>query len=198
MRWFVPVLTALVVIAAMFWFASAPEATLCEPPDVHLGELEGFRAERQSGTEIESSMLPKDTQIERMVYTAPDGNWYVVTQVVGGRDKGSIHRPELCLPAQGFLMTSPRTLFLDGVSWRAITLAGKDGHDLGLAYTFYNQDGFRTSSHVRRIFRDVWDRSFFNRIDRWTMLTVYTSVHDDYRLSLFLTRLKGVVECSKK
>ena len=44
-----------------------------------------------------------------------------------------------------------------------------------MAYTFFNQDGLRTASHLRRIFADVWDRSIHNRIDRWVMVTVHVS-----------------------
>ena len=65
---------------------------------------------------------------------------------------------------------------------------------MGFAYTFFNQDGYRTSSHLRRIFRDVWDRSIRGRIDRWVMLTVYTSVSDETRLAAFLGKLKEVTD----
>ena len=64
---------------------------------------------------------------------------------------------------------------------------------MGFAYTFFNQDGYRTSSHLRRIFRDVWDRSMRGRIDRWVMLTVHSSVSDEARIVMFLDKLKGVV-----
>jgi hypothetical protein len=45
-----------------------------------------------------------------------------------------------------------------------------------------------------RILCDVWDRTVFNRIDRWVMITVNSSVADDDRLLAFLARLKGGVE----
>ena len=44
-----------------------------------------------------------------------------------------------------------------------------------LSYTFFNQNGLRTSSHARRIISDTWDRSVLNRIDRWVMVTVLAS-----------------------
>jgi hypothetical protein len=43
------------------------------------------------------------------------------------------------------------------------------------AYTFFNQEDFRTASHTRRIWRDVIDRSVLNRVDRWVMLTVHAA-----------------------
>ena len=64
---------------------------------------------------------------------------------------------------------------------------------MGFAYTFFNQDGCRTSSHLLRIFRDVWDRSIRGRIDRWVMVTVNASVADDFRMSRILGSLKGMM-----
>ena len=62
-----------------------------------------------------------------------------------------------------------------------------------VAYTFFNQAGFRTSSHLKRIFRDVWDRSILGRIDRWVMTEVTTSSDDERTLVEFLRNLEGVV-----
>ena len=113
--------------------------------------------------------------------------------MIGGKSKSSIHRPELCLPSQGFQMMNPRSLDAGGVAWHAVTLARGTLPPLGFAYTFFNQDGFRTSSHVRRILRDVFDRSFRARIDRWAMVTVNGSRADDASLGAFLAHLKEVI-----
>ena len=91
-------------------------------------------------------------------------------------------------------MAAPRTVDVGGVSWHLVTLARRDAPPLGFAYTFFNQTGFRTSSHVMRILCDVWDRSFHGRIDRWAMLTVNASTADDAVVTAFLAKLrKGVV-----
>ena len=186
--------TTVVVVWMMALLATTPATTLCEAPDVRLGEIAGYESQEFGPTEAERTMLPEDTQITKRVYTAQNGEWYQVSVVIGGSSKGSIHRPELCLPSQGFLMTNPRTLQAAGTEWRALTLAGGSGHDsIGFAYTFFNQEGYRTSSHVKRIFRDVCDRSFLNRIDRWVMVTVNASRWDDPGLTVFLSKLKEVV-----
>ena len=117
-----------------------------------------------------------------------------VSLIIGGRSKSSIHRPEMCLPSQGFQMTDPRDVQVGGVEWRLMTLARKTSAPLGFAYTFFNQDGFRTSSHLRRIMCDVCDRSLRRRIDRWAMVTVNSSTADYVRMANFLELLKGVVK----
>ena len=150
----------------------------------------------------ESTILPKDTRISKRVYRRPgDGVQFLVSVVVGGTSKSSIHRPELCMPAQGYAMSDPRTFTVAERPFHAIHLTGAGAPPSVLAYTFFNQSGVRTASHTRRIFIDTWDRSVRNRIDRWVMVTVNASVlfdplgfdlrHDADRLMLeeFLAHL---------
>ena len=121
----------------------------------------------------EKTLLPADTRTVKRAYIASDGTIFIATAVVGGVSKSSIHRPELCLPAQGFAMMPPRNVTIAGVDFRLIPLVtpGVCAGSGALAYTFFNQEGFRTSSHLRRILRDIWDRTVLNRVDRWVMLT---------------------------
>ena len=189
----IPVVAAALFVAAMIWQGLETEPVVCEAPDVHLAEISGFTSEALPASEAETTTLPSDTIIEKRMYKAEDGAWYAVTLVVGGHSKSSIHRPELCLPSQGFMMTNPRGCSVDGVDWHMLSLSRRDAQSLSFAYTFFNQDGFRTSSHVARIFRDVWDRSIKGRIDRWAMVTVNGSPDDERRMRAFLASLKKEV-----
>lgn len=190
----IPVLATLLVVAAMVWQGMGVDPVLCEAPSARLGEIAGFTSEPLEPSEVERTILPADTQFDKRLYTAPNGTWYQVSLVIGGKSKSSIHRPELCLPSQGFQMMNPRNLDAGGVTWHAVTLARGTLPPLGFAYTFFNQDGFRTSSHVRRILRDVFDRSFRARIDRWAMVTVNAARADDASLAAFLLQLRDVVK----
>lgn len=128
----------------------------------------------------EHTILPKDTQIIKRVYRRlSDGVQFLVSVIIGGTTKNSIHRPELCMPAQGYIMSDPRTFSVDGRPFHAIHLVGAGAPPSVLAYTFFNQAGVRTASHTRRIFIDTWDRSVHNRIDRWVMVTVNAAVPFD-------------------
>ena len=188
----IPLFAAVVTCITMAFQVTTPKTTVCEAPDVRLGEIEGFMSEKVEPSEAELTVLPSDTRIDKRRYTAPDGHWYQVAVVIGGTSKSSIHRPELCLPAQGFLMTAPYDIEAGGILWRAITLdGGNQRPSLGFAYTFFNQAGYRTSSHTARVFRDIWDRSILNRIDRWVMVTVNTSRSDRPGISAFLSKLRG-------
>ena len=185
----VPVVAAVVVVATMLWQGQESEPVVCEAPSVRLGEIAGFESEVVPPSEGELHTLPDDTIIDKRTYRAGDGSWYAVSLIIGGSSKSSIHRPELCLPSQGFQMTDPRTAEISGVDWHLLTLARGDAPCLAFAYTFFNQDGFRTSSHVLRIFRDVWDRSVNGRIDRWAMVTVNGFPADSLRTKAFLAQL---------
>ncbi len=186
----VPVLACVLIVPAMMYQASTPEVTVAEAPEVSLGEIAGFSSEVLEPSEAELNVLPKDTVIMKRRYEAANGEWMVVSLVVGGKSKSSIHRPELCLPAQGFAMVNPRTRSVGGREWRCIDLSSRDSPVFGFAYTFFNQEGFSTASHVSRIFRDILDRSVLNRIDRWVMVTVHASRGDEAGLTGLLSRLE--------
>jgi len=189
-RLVIPLAAAVMVVAVMIFQAQTVDPVLCEPPAVALPDLPGYAAEVLEPSEAELHVLPSDTRFDKRRYVAEDGTWHLVSAVIGGSSKSSIHRPELCLPAQGFQMRDPRTAEVEGVEWHLVTLARKDAASLGFAYTFYNQAGFRTSSHMKRIFRDVLDRSILGRIDRWIMVTVNSSTSDERVVSEFLSKLK--------
>ncbi len=66
----------------------------------------GGKMEKESLGELQD--LPKDTEILKRIYRSSDSLTYSVSVVLAGRSRGSIHRAELCLPAQGFVMLSAK------------------------------------------------------------------------------------------
>ncbi len=186
----IPILATALTVGVMAYQARTSEPVLAVAPVVSLGEMEGFRSQEMTPSEAELKVLPKDTQIVKRAYTAVDGSWYLVTAVIGGRSKSSIHRPELCLPSQGFQMVAPHTMQVEDRSWRVMRLESREAAPMGFVYTFFNQDGYSTSSHTRRIFRDILDRTFKNQIDRWVMITINATVATDEKLAAFIKKMK--------
>ena len=123
----------------------------------------------------ENVILPPDTQFRRRLYYSTSGAEFLVSVVIGGKTKSSIHRPELCMPAQGYLLGNPADFTVAGHPFHSVETAPPGGLPGTLVYTFFNQDGVRTASHVKRIIADVWDRTIHNRVDRWVMLTVHAN-----------------------
>lgn len=122
--------------------------------------------------------LPRDTEIVKRTYRSVDGLVYSASLVIGGHQRASIHRAELCLPAQGFVMQGADTLrfHLRGKTIRArrISAIRSGGAPFNLVYWFESRDR-ECCSHTERILVDVWDRSVHNRINRWIMLAVTVS-----------------------
>jgi len=123
-------------------------------------------------TLAERKVLPADTKIVKRLYRSPLGEAFLVSAVIGGASKSSLHRPELCLPAQGYLIRDARNLEAGGRPFHAIRLERAGMAPAVHAYTYFNQNGVRTASQIRRNFLDTWARSVSGRIDRWVMLTV--------------------------
>jgi EpsI family protein len=146
----------------------------------------------------ESTDLPKDTVILKRNYRAPDGFDCSVNVVIGGRNRSSIHRPELCLPAQGFAMLDAgrKSLKMAGrgpLTVRRIVMKKEGMSSRSLIYWFLSRER-ETCSHTRRILLDVWDRSVHNRINRWVMISVNVSSdlatpESEERLASFLSEL---------
>ena len=183
----------LAVVAMMVFQLRTVDPVYCDAPVVRLPDVAGFTSRPGEVSEAERQGLPADTEVIKRIYESSVGGWFQVTAVIGGRSRDSIHRPERCLPAQGFQMMSPRNAEIGGVEWHCVLLARREATSMGFAYTFFNQDGYSTGSHFLRIFNDVWDRSVRGRIDRWVMLTVFSSVSDEVRFTAFLDNLKGVI-----
>lgn len=52
----------------------------------------------------ETNWLPKDTTFGRRRYTARDRFWMDISVVLMGKDRTSIHRPQICLTGQGWVI----------------------------------------------------------------------------------------------
>jgi hypothetical protein len=60
-----------------------------------------YRSEPLFVTQVEFDMLPPDTVYGRRLYRAPDGHQMMISVVVMGTDRTSIHKPQYCLIGQG-------------------------------------------------------------------------------------------------
>ncbi len=189
------VMVALVVVATMTFQKMAPEPVAAETPIVEFVKLQDFETQVSGPSEAEINLL-RGAKVAHCRYSAKSGFWFHVTTVVSGVNKSSLHRPELCLPSQGFDMGSSYRMDAGGLQWTIIPLLPKGGINAGanFAYTFVNQDGYKTAAHESRIMRDIWDRTVNGRIDRWAMVTVLVPSADVKVLEVVLCALRGMVE----
>lgn len=66
----------------------------------------GFTSTNVPESEVELGYFPKDTSYVRRLYEATDGLKVSATIIMMGADRTSIHRPDYCLPGQGWTIDS--------------------------------------------------------------------------------------------
>ena len=135
----------------------------------------------------EQRLLPDDTPIFRRAYHAGQSRSMMVSVVFSGIERRSIHKPQVCLRAQGNTIRNEKTIdvnitgreplgvrMLDIAS--AVPLAdGSTGQSLGLyAYWFFNPE-FETCIHNVRLARMASDNVLRAYRPRWAYVIVSTS-----------------------
>ncbi|MEY2881541.1 MAG: hypothetical protein RLZZ15_3921, partial [Verrucomicrobiota bacterium] len=155
-------------------------------------------------TAVERQVLPADTGYSRMNYVASSDRRQVFLSIVlSGRDRTSIHRPELCLAGQGWTITgATRERFAFpgavGAAFPATVLrvrrdvaAGARGAAPQLvAYWFVGADVV-VASHGERLARDAWNRLAHGRADRWAYVLAQTDAADGEAAAL--DRMRAVL-----
>jgi EpsI family protein len=162
---------------------------------------------RSEVTEIEREILPADTGFSRKMYVAiaaqPRG--VLLSLVLSGRDRTSIHRPELCLVGQGWTIkdSAAHTFSFPGqpgasfpatilrVNREVPTPRGKTVRPELVAYWFVGGDGV-AATHWQRFVRDAWNRVARGRADRWAYVLMQTDASEGEAAAL--ARMQAVLD----
>ncbi len=193
--WLMALVPALLMAAALVLIKEMPTHTTmldsAISPDLPLGyDLEGWYGVRTQESAEERLKLAADTIFSKGVYVkrrddpdAPRLPDVSVSIVYSGQDMNtSIHRPEVCLPAQGHVS-------LDG---ETDTIALSDGREIPVTrlasmlpdredsrkyvhyihyYVFVGHDCVK-GSHLARTFTDIVDRALLGQVQRWAYFQV--------------------------
>jgi EpsI family protein len=142
-------------------------------------------------TDAELNGLAPDTSFARRVYSNAFGDQIMVSIVLAGEDPdNSIHRPERCLPAQGWTVVDSRTVAIRAPAFPAGQLRTTRLHnqrkfedDKGKAHTVDNLNYYwfvgytdLTPSHIDRALMDIRDRVTKGYNQRWAYVTVASTV----------------------
>ena len=134
-------------------------------------------------TRKELEMLPKDTTYGRRYYKAPDGFEMLISIVLMGMDRTSIHRPQYCLPGQGWNIDSS----VSGITavrierphpynlpvMKLLTTAYRDKPDgqktvvRGIYVYWFVADGELTADHLQRMWWMARDLVCTGTLQRW-------------------------------
>ncbi len=180
-----------VAIVLVIGFSSVfllPKASKSSPAGIamtlpsHVGDWIGQDAEI---TAKEREVLAKDTQFARKSYTNLAGDTVYVSIVMSGDDMtNSIHRPERCLPAQGWNVQSTETRVLPLAESRQLemtklrnsrTVERNDktrGSLMNVTYYWFVGHNDMTNSHLARTRIDLRDRVLYGYNQRWAYVTI--------------------------
>lgn len=148
-----------------------------------VGDYQGREFEM---TAQEKNLLDEGVKLARDVYASSTGRQIMSTVILSGFVKRSLHRPEVCLPNQGWTVTD-RT---------QIPLHLKDGRDITVMmmrifrdvepqpgvrirtravnfYWYIGSDGTTCADHYEHILRSYFDSTFRNIQHRWAMASIY-------------------------
>jgi hypothetical protein len=154
--------------------------------------VEGFTGEEQPVSEAEIRMLPKDTGFAKKAYKDDAGNQISAQIVLAGGEKRSIHRPEICLPAQGWNLkvgaSVPITLD-DGRTLDVMRLIISKPVEIRPGVTkeltsiflyWFVGKNMTTPYHWMRLAHTNWDKVVHNVNHRWAYVIVSAPVLEGF------------------
>ena len=142
-------------------------------------------------SEREITILGADTEFSRKSYTNGRGDEIQVSIVLSGQDMNtSIHRPERCLPAQGWTIADKHTVRvpvpgMGAVPTTCLNNVRNIAHDdkpvsiHNVSYYWFAGHTDLTASHLDRTLIDIRDRIVHGYNQRWAYITVSAVVTEN-------------------
>ncbi|MEO6848422.1 MAG: exosortase C-terminal domain/associated protein EpsI [Chthoniobacterales bacterium] len=160
---------------------------------MHLPDSVGnFWGIDQPVSEGEKVILPRDTEFAKKFYKT--GSDEINCQIVlAGAEKRSIHRPEVCLPAQGWNLKSGEIIHVplkSGTSLPVMRLLISRPYETSpgvkkelTSYYLYwfVGDGITTADHKERLWRTVTDKVLHYINHRWAYVIVSAPITQGFR-----------------
>ncbi len=154
-----------------------------------------FVGESEEQSAIEKKLLPGDTKQFKRIYRTPgrrtdERDIVNASLVIAGQDTRSIHRPEVCLPGQGWSITNSRVLpvelsngqflYVRDLAIERVDQANKNHHLIKAHYIYWfvGKD-VTTTSDAKRQWLSFSDSIFRNVNHRWAYPSVMAFVTQD-------------------
>lgn len=193
--WIVIILAVITVMAC--WLV--PAANVGDETGVVMNlpdEIAGLQGIPQPVSQAEHEILPPDTTFARKSYgsfSLPDSDWlhrFTCSIVLSGREKRSIHRPERCLPGQGWSVIDSQVMEVPLQSGRPLKVTAllltrpvtlRDGTSRQLEfYYLYWYVGRKVSTPYSfvRVLLTNWDLVVHRFNQRWAYVICAAYVTD--------------------
>jgi len=160
-------------------------------------DVPGYTSEFLSQSGTVTNMLPKDTSLaarrydsaDRFQEDSSDHFWVQLNAVLMGKDRTSIHKPEYCLPGQGWeivkrepmpiSMTGPPAYDLPAMKWTLSKMyTDPQGHTFpieGIYVFWFTADNKLTDSHSERLWWMWRDLLKTGVLERWAYISYFTA-----------------------
>jgi hypothetical protein len=151
-------------------------------------DLPGYQSRRVQQASAVTTMLPRDTSYGQRLYIADDGFQTMVNVVLMGSSRSSIHKPQICLTAQGWDINDASShvdqVHLDKplpydlpvmrlIASREGEVDGQKVTEQGIyVYWFVDADRF-TASHAQRMLWMAQDVLLKSELDRWAYVSFF-------------------------
>ncbi len=187
-RYFIVLAVLILGFNAAWMLPTAPE-----PPEPGL-ELElpfmigDWVGQDEKVSDLERTMLGADTRFMRKSYTNGKGQHIYVSIVLAGAEMNvSIHRPEWCLPSQGYKIVEsvPTPVEIEGAPMtmnrlmlhRELPLRnGGNVLEKSINYYWFTGSSETTHSHTTRNFIDIRDRFMLGYNQPWAFVMVISRI----------------------
>ena len=151
-------------------------------------DVPGFFSTNLPQSQIVLDTLPQDTSYAQRLYTATNQFWATASIVLMGADRTSIHKPEFCLPGQGwrvdvktnFLVSvaGPQPYQFTAAKWilskSIINAEGQSVEARGLYLFWFVADKEQTSSHWQRLWWLTRDLLTTGVLQRWAYVSYFS------------------------
>jgi hypothetical protein len=146
-----------------------------------------FTSKKEAEDPTVLNTLPKDTSYAQRIYTTTNGFWVNANLILMGMDRTSIHKPEYCLPGQGWRIDQQTTVNipisgkhpydLQVAKWTLTNfMQGADGQKQqvsGLYVFWFVAKNEQTTSHEQRIWWLTRDLLTTGILQRWAYVSYF-------------------------
>jgi hypothetical protein len=167
----------------------------------------GYSSRLVPQAEVVTNLLPPDTSYGQRLYRGEDGFESLVNVVLMGTSRSSIHKPQVCLVAQGWTIDEERSheisvpverpIPYDLKVMRLVLSRQLEEHDQKIdqhaIYVYWFVDADRlTASHAQRMLWMAHDVVVKNVLDRWAYVSYFTECAPGQEEAVF-ERLKRLI-----
>lgn len=155
-----------------------------------LGDYQGREYDM---TASEKNHLDPGVKLVRNLYSSSTGRQIMSTVILSGFEKRSLHRPEVCLPSQGWTVTDRTPVTLRLADGREITVMmvrifrdaepqpGTRIRSRAVNFYWYiGSDGTTCPDHYEHVFLSYFDSVFRNVQHRWAMASIFVPLPEQH------------------